>query len=136
MADLTITATLVVPGGAAVKLTGPAGATLTAGQAVYQDTAGLWQLSKANGTAAQKAVVGITLNGGAINQIVTVQTGGTITIGATVAVGTIYVLSGAVAGNIAPSTDLVSGWQTITLGIATTAGALLMNLFNAAVAVP
>jgi hypothetical protein len=92
-------------------------------------------LSDANASATTKAITGIALNGAAIGQPVSVQTSGTITIGATVAVGTIYVVS-ATAGGIAPSTDLASTWGTIIIGVADTTGTIKLQFFDSGVDVP
>lgn len=125
MADLTITATSVVKGTGAITETLIAGATITAGQVVYKDTsdnnkAKLCDADSA--TAAARSFYGIALNGAASGQPVVVQTGGTITIGATVAVGVAYYMSD-VAGGIAPFADLESGdYPTIVgIGVSTTA---------------
>ncbi len=133
-ADITVTAT-------SVKLTSGtssiynAGETITAGQALYLHTDGLVYKSDANASATTKAITGISLNGGATGQPIVVQTGGTITIGATVAVGTIYVVS-ATAGGIAPSTDLASTWGTIIIGVADTTGTIKLQFFDSGVDVP
>lgn len=134
-ADLSITAANVIVdpdalGTATTDSTHVAGVALTAGQAVYLDTTGKYQLSLANGTAAQKACAGIVTDNAAANQPVTVQTSGVINLGATLTVAKIYVVSGAVAGNIAPVTDLVTGWVTIILGVATAANRMTMKIFN------
>lgn len=63
------------------------------------------------------------------------MTAGTLTIGGTVVVGTVYVVS-ATAGGIAPSADLATGWYTTILGVATTAAKLSMGLKASSVAVP
>ena len=52
--------------------------------------------------------------------------GGNINPGATVVVGTMYVVSAAVAGSIAPSTDLTTEGIVTNLGIATTASNILL----------
>lgn len=136
MADISITATSVsrVDGNTE---TANAGATITAGQAVYKDSSSTWQLADTDSaTAAAHSVYGIALNGGASGQPVTVAlAGATINIGATVAVGTIYVLSGT-AGGICPTTDLATGDYTFVIGIATTTGRLKLILQGGEVAVP
>lgn len=127
--DLVITAGSVLKGSGASVTTYYAGETITAGQALYLHTDGLVYKSDANGTAAQKAITGIALNGGSINQAISVQTAGSITIGATVTTGLIYVLS-ATAGGIAPSADLASGWETIILGVATSASVIALSFYD------
>jgi hypothetical protein len=133
-ADITVTATSVKLSSGTSSLYN-AGAAVTAGQVVYLHTDGLVYLSDANASATTKAITGIALNGAAIGQPVSVQTSGTITIGATVAVGTIYVVS-ATAGGIAPSTDLASTWGTIIIGVADTTGTIKLQFFDSGVDVP
>jgi hypothetical protein len=136
-ADLTITAASVVPGvNAVIDKTRNAGATITAGQAVYLDTNNLWQLANAAGAAALRQAQGIALNSASSSQPLAVQTAGQITIGATVVVGKVYVLSGANAGGVAPSTDLVTGWYTNTLGIGISTTVIALQFQYGGVAVP
>ena len=81
MADLTITAASVVAGeGASVKQ-GTAGATITAGKAVYRDGAdGKYKLADSNGaTATIRGVDGIALNGASDGQPVSILTAGPLT---------------------------------------------------------
>jgi hypothetical protein len=134
-ADITITATSVAKGSGATVTTYYAGETITAGQVLYLHTDGLVYKSDSNGTSAQKAANGIALNGGATGQPVAVQTAGSITIGATVATGTIYVVSGT-AGGIAPHGDLASGMETIIIGVATSTTVIALNFYDSGASVP
>lgn len=116
MSDLSITATQVVAGtGASVIKTGVYGETVTAGQCVYQkSTDSKWYkaVATSGGTAEQSGYgvsFGVALVGGAANQPAYVQTGGPITIGATVAAGVWYYVSQTAAGGIGPVADLGSG---------------------------
>lgn len=135
MADLTITAASVAKDTATAQTaSGIAGETITAGMALYQ-LASDSKLYKADAnSAAAIGVIGVSLHASLAGQPIVYQTSGKITIGATVAVGTIYVLS-ATAGGIAPSTDLASGWYTGIVGVATTTTVitLAINQFGAAV---
>lgn len=130
MADLAITATSVVQGTDASVSSGIAGETITAGQTVYlNSTDGLLYKADCDDTAAKSVCVGIALNGGAINQPIEYQTDGVITIGATVVVGTIYVVSDT-AGGIKPVADLsVSDYVSI-VGVAEAAGKLTLYRHN------
>ena len=123
MADLTITAANVVAGSNARKTSGIAGVAITAGQAVYlSSTTGKYLLADTDSATAEARVpVGIALNGAAAGQPVEVQTSGDITIGATVAAGVAYYLSGT-AGGICPVADVASGDypSIIGMGISTT----------------
>jgi hypothetical protein len=64
MADLTITAASVLAGSGAKKVNGTAGATITAGQAVYLDSAdNEYKLAdNDSATAAVRTVAGIALH--------------------------------------------------------------------------
>lgn len=136
MADLAITAANVLPGSNAVlDKTRNAGAAITAGQAVYLDSSNLWQLADANGAAALRQATGIAVNNAAANQPIAVQTAGDITIGGTVTVGSVYVLS-ANAGGVAPVGDLASGWYTNVLGIGKSTTVIALQFQYAGVAVP
>lgn len=122
MALLTITATSVLEGAGAEKVSGLLGETITAGQVVYK-AAGTSKWMKADAdsaTAEVRKAQGIALNGGAINQPVVVLTKGLITIGATVTPGTSYYLA-ATAGGIGLFSDLPNPSYVVLLGIATTA---------------
>jgi hypothetical protein len=115
-ADLTITAASVARGTGATTTVGTAGATLTAGQAVYQSTAdNKMYPSLASGTALQATFAGVALHASLAGQPIAYQTGGNITIGATVVVGTIYVVS-TNAGGIAPWADLIATNNVTVIG--------------------
>jgi hypothetical protein len=107
MADLTITAANVVPESNAVLMQGTAGATITAGQALYIDaTTNTLKLAQADGTAAEAAAVGIAVNGASSGQPVIYQTGGDLALG-TGTNAVVYVVS-ATAGGIAPNADITT----------------------------
>lgn len=139
MADLSITANSVVQGaGATVIKTGVWGETVTAGQGVYQKSSdSKWYKAQCDGTAEESGYgvsVGVALAGGALNQPAFVQTGGTITIGATVAVGTVYVVS-ETAGGICPWADLNSDDRLTVLAYASAAGVLTLAVSATGVSV-
>ena len=101
---------------------GTAGATITAGDLVYESSS-TFLLAKGD-SATTDDVFGVALNNASTGQPLNVQTKGQITIGATVAIGIIYVLDHTTAGIIIPSADLVandSDYLTI-IGPAITAG--------------
>lgn len=134
MADLTVTASSVKSDSAADVGSGIAGVAITAGQVLrYNSTTGKYVLADAD-TATEAVSVGIALNSAAADQPVSFQRAGVIAIGATVAVGTVYVVS-ATAGGIAPVSDLVSGDYVTLLGVASAAGKLSMNIFVSGVTV-
>jgi hypothetical protein len=136
MADLTITPANVKPEATTITKHGTAGATLTAGQSVYIDpTDGTIKPARANapGTAT---IAGVALNGASSGQPIAFVVGGEYTPGATVVVGTVYVLSAGVAGGIAPYDDLTTGNRVSILGVATAANKIKINIINSGVAIP
>jgi hypothetical protein len=132
MADLTITAANVVAGSGAKKVTGTAGATITAGQVVYLDSADSeYKLAdNDSATAAVRSVAGIALHAALDGQPLTILTGGPITIGATTAVGVVYCLS-STAGGICPSADIAAGDYNTIIGIGTSVTAIDVKLHAA-----
>lgn len=136
MADIVVTAASVVLSSGNTDAGHAAGETLTAGQAVYLHTDNKYYLAQADsGTAADRKCHGITLNGAASGQPVSVQTSGVINPGGTVTVGTIYVTSGT-AGGIAPHGDLATGDYVSIIGVGLTASTIQLILNNSGVAVP
>lgn len=129
MVDLVITAASVVAGTNATITRGIAGATITAGQVVYlSPTTGKWDLADTDSaTAAVRAAHGIALNGGAVNQQLSVQTAGDITIGATIEAGTGYWLSGT-PGGICPVADVLVGDYPCLLGLGKSTSVLALNI--------
>lgn len=119
MADLTITATSVLPSGTGSTTSGTAGETILTGEVVYLKAADarLWK-AQADGTAEEGTAAGVALNGASAGQPLQVQTGGPMTIGATTVKTTTYVLS-ALAGKICPQADLVSTNRIVRIGYAT-----------------
>jgi hypothetical protein len=132
MADLTITAANVLAGSGAKKASGTAGASITAGQVVYLDSAdNKYKLADTDsGTAAARSPVGIALHAAANNQPLAVLTSGPITIGATVAVGDVYYLSGN-AGGLAPFADVAAGDYPCIIGICTSTSVLDVKIHEA-----
>lgn len=129
MADLTITAASVVAATGAAVTNGMAGATITAGQAVYLNaTTKKWELADSNGTpAAARKAGGIALNGASLNQPVAVATAGDVTIGATLTAGTAYYLSDT-PGGICPVADVGTGENVCLLGMAKSTSVLAVNI--------
>lgn len=114
MADYTVTAASVLASSSATIVNGTAGATITAGQAVYKDaTDGDWNLADAD-TASGAGIgtqgnMGIALNGAADGQPLSVCVKDpSFTPGFTMTVGTTVVISGT-AGGLAPDSDLLAG---------------------------
>lgn len=134
-ADLSVTATSVLPGTGAVLQTGTAGEALTAGQAIYQKAAdSKWYKADCNSATAEVRVAkAFALVGAAAGQPVVVQTGGQITVGATLTAGTVYYLSGT-AGGIRPAADNTTGDYPQVLGMALSTTVLQIDMRLAAAA--
>ena len=138
MADLTITAAEVTyTVGAITKYTGVAGATITAGQACYIDTASsnVVKLAQSDGVALEATIKGLALHGASATQPITLAIAGNMDPGGTCVVGETYVLS-RVAGAIAPIGDLATGDFVSHVGIGTTASNLKLSIVNSGVEVP
>ena len=135
MADLVITATSVV-GSLPSAQTNLAGATITAGQAIYIDSSDKVQVLDANSLPASNKGIGVALNGGAINQPISWQAGGDITIGAATTTGTMYIVSATNPGGfIAPDADRASGWTVIQLGRAKSTTVITLDVKNTGIVV-
>lgn len=136
MADLSITAANVIAGSGATKKLGTAGATITAGKAVYLDESdSKYKLADCDSaTAAVRSPAGIALNGASDGQPLVVLEAGPVTIGATMAAGIAYYLSPN-AGGICPVADVLTGDYPVILGIATSTTVLDVNIQEAGVAI-
>jgi len=138
MADLSITAANVAAAAGEVsKQEWVAGATITAGQALYIDSAAsnVAKLAQSDGTSAEAEVKGIAMHGASSGQPVIIATSGDIDLGATLTVGTVYVLS-QTAGGICPVGDLATSDYVSIIGVATAADELKIILTNSGVEVP
>jgi hypothetical protein len=136
MADLTVTAASVL-WTSGTKQTGVAGATVTAGQAVYLDSStSTLKLAQSDGTAAEADAVGIALHAAGSGQpLVYASQGALINIGATTTKATTYMVA-TTAGGVAPQADLVSTNKIVRLGYATdAAGAFVVDIRNTGVSV-
>ena len=128
MADISITAANVVPGSDAVRESGTAGATITAGQLVYLDTSDMkFKLADSNGAAALRVPNGIALNGASNGQPLVIQKGGDITIGGTLTAGIPYFLSDT-PGGLCPLPDIGAGEFSCIIGIAKSTSVLAVNI--------
>jgi hypothetical protein len=134
MADISITAANVVAGSDAVRESGTAGATVTAGQLVYLDTSDMkYKLADSNGAAALRVPNGIALNGASNGQPLSVQKGGDITIGGTLTAGIPYFLSDT-PGGLCPLPDIGTGEYSCIIGIAKSTSVLAVNIQPSGVA--
>lgn len=142
MADKTLTPANVILSSAAVCSVGIAGATITAGQPVYRDTAdldtygqGKLKLADANVAAPVCTVAGIAAHGASAGQpLKFAVSDSAFTHGlTTVAAGDVLVLS-ATAGGIAPAADIASGMYPVVLLVATSATQGILSITNGTVA--
>lgn len=109
-----------------------AGATIAAGEVVYEDTtdSNKAKLADNNASAATAVVKGIALQAAVSAGGLVVLTGGSIVlVGATMTVGATYYL-GATAGQIVPETDLATGNYVSRLGTAASATQLDLAITN------
>lgn len=138
MAELSITAANVVKvaGGNAVLNRGTAGATITAGQAVFIDTAdsNLIKLADANDTLAKSQVAGVAAHGASTGQPIAYWISGPVTIGATVVQDMIYVV-GTTLGAIMPISDVANASYASVIGRATSTTVLTIDINNATAAI-
>ena len=139
MADLSITAANVAASATAtIDRQRNAGESFSAGQVVYLKSSDnkYYKADANSGTAEARTPTGIALNTGVAGQPCAVVSADTsLTIGATVTVGAVYVLS-ATPGGIAPVADLVSGDYVTILGVGVTASTIKLNLVSSGVAIP
>jgi len=136
MADLSQTAANVVKSSGSIQ-NGTAGATITAGMPIYLDADDNNEAKpcEAGDTAAKANAVAIALNGASDGQPVSYLASGTINLGATLTVGTVYCVS-QTSGKICPNADLVTGDMVTVLGIATTAALLSLDINASGIEVP
>jgi len=129
MTDLSITPANVVAASGAQRASGTAGVAILAGQLVYLDPATNKYLLADNNAVdpVARKPLGIALNGGGLNQPITVHTSGDITIGAAVVGGTDYFLSGT-PGGICPRADVVAGMNVCLIGLAKSATVLNVDI--------
>lgn len=125
MADVTVTAANVLASANAVKHTGIAGTTITAGQTLYKNSADNNRLYLADADASPQAAdcVGVAIHGAAAGQPITYTDddpdftpGATLSLSAA-ADGGVYVLSGT-PGGFAPIGDMAAGDYPVILMVA------------------
>lgn len=136
MANITITPANVLKGSGASIANGRAGGTITAGMAVYADASDSGDLKAAHceTSAATAAAVGIALHGASDGQPLQYLTSGLITIGGTVTVGELYVLSD--SGGIAPEGDHASDDWVTFIGVGVSATQIRVTIIASGVQIP
>jgi hypothetical protein len=135
LADLSVTASQVLAptDGSGNFINGIAGATITAGQPCYYDSAtSTYKLADANASQSTAQAVGIATHAALTGQPIRLMggRGGYLTLGAGAAPasGVIYVVS-ATAGGIAPAADLATGHYTTILGVGASSNRLQVDIF-------
>lgn len=111
------------------------GETVSAGMAVYRDSANSQKLMKTDtNVAGKKDCYGVTLDAGDADETGRVAiSGAVINLGVTLGVGTLY-LASETAGGIQPVADLGAGEDVIVVGIGQTADNFLVHVWDSAVA--
>lgn len=133
-ADLTITATSVVPDDGYQYQDVTAGETITAGQVLYISSGTTAKVAHCETSTTTAAARGIALNGGATGQPIRMMTGGTVTIGATTALGKVYILS--TSGKIAPIEDVANTDYVTLIGVATSTTKIRLLIYASGVKHP
>jgi len=115
--DVSITAASVLKGSGATTVLGTAGASITAGQALYIDTANgsVLKLADGNGTTLTATFAGFALHAALTGQPVDYLSAGPITIGGTLVAGKFYILSDT-AGAITLVSDYTTGFIPCLVG--------------------
>lgn len=119
-ADLSITASSLLPSSQAKYANGICGAAITAGSLVYVSSAdGRYYAADANvSTTWEVAGLAAHATTAAGQPIAIITEDPQLTVGATLSmVAPVYVLS-ATAGGIAPSADIAAGWYPVVVGVA------------------
>lgn len=136
MADLPIIAANVQASASAKKRIIKAGATVTAGQGLYEDSTASFKgkLAQAN-SADTDHLAGVALNGGDDEQPVEiVYEDDDFTPGATLSPGQVYVLSAATAGAFAPVSDLLATNQVTVVMVAKSTTKAMLKIINSGTA--
>ena len=124
MVDLVVTPADVLTVDGIVR-DGIAGAAITQGQPV-RASGGQYVPATDNDDANAAAVAGIALQSVAAGQPIRFQESGVIDIGATVAVGKVYVLS--TSGAIAPVDDIAGGEFVTVIGVGVTINNIKLSI--------
>lgn len=128
MADLTVTASSVVPQQGSTIKSATAAAAITAGEPLYINSNNQADLADAN-AALSAVVAGLAVCTASAGQPVSYVSAGPVAVGSILTAGAIYVLSSN-AGGIAPSADLSSTEYTSILGVAASASVLNVKINN------
>ena len=110
-----------------------AGEAITQGQPFYLSSNRAYKTDA--DVSTKHKVAGIAMTAASTNGYFIGATEGLVAIGATVAIGTVYVIS-PTAGSIMPSADLASDDYVSILGVGTTTAIIDLQINNSGVAVP
>lgn len=136
MADLSITAANVKAGSASTRVQlVQAGEAIDQGEPAYLASDGKYYQTDANDTAIKAQAKGIAMTPASTDGYFLLAVDGLINLGATLAVGQVYVCS-ATKGGIAPYADLTTNDYVTILGVATTTALLDINLLVSGVQKP
>lgn len=136
MADISITAANVKTGASTTRVQlVQGGEAITQGQPVYLASDGKYYQTDANDTAIKAQAKGIAMTPAATDGYFIMANDGLVNLGATLAVGQVYVCS-ATKGGIAPYGDLTTNDYVTILGIATTTALLDINFIISGVQKP
>jgi len=133
MADITVTAANVKATSNSTAVRVQYGEAIDQGEPVYLKAADSKYWLCDNVAAASAAIVGVALTPNIADGYGFVQTTGSIDLGATLAIGTTYVVS-ATAGGIAPEADIGTGEFVSILGVASSTALLRMDISNTGIA--
>lgn len=134
MSAISVTAASVAPGTDCEIVNATAGASITAGQPLYIDTANgsVMKVADCDLSALAATVAGISLHAASSGQPIAYAKAGYVTFNAALTAGKAYVL-GATAGDICPIADLTTNWRTSLLGIAYSTTSLKLLIHNSGV---
>lgn len=120
MVDLVVTAASCVPAAGTLIEWGTAGATITAGKAIYlAASTNKWGLADANSATAEvRQATAVALTGSSDGQPLAYMRTGDVTLGATMTAGVAYYLSDT-PGGICPVADIGAGEYVCLIGIST-----------------
>ena len=136
MADISQTAANVKAGASSTRVQlVQGGETITQGQPVYLASDGKYYQTDANDTAIKAQAKGIAVTPAATDGYFLMANDGLVNLGATLAVGQVYVVS-ATKGGIAPYADLTTNDYVTILGIATTTALMEINIIISGVQKP
>lgn len=137
MAEIVITPADVQKTSTTAISEGIAGGTITAGMAIYADSAAAGVLKACDADAlASTACVGLALHGAASGQPLKYATAGDITLSSVMTVGRIYLVSQTTAGSLCVDGDILTGDFVTIVGVASTATNLKIQLNVSGVARP